>query len=97
MLLRPLDLSAESLAGSAIDDVSRERGGLDNYPSHDHTFDHFRTALWMPPNYWERGQEHAQNLPDMLTDVVKDILATHKPAPLPAAKLAEIDQFLNSL
>ena len=96
-LLRPLDLSSESLAVEAIDDVSRERGGLDNYPSHDHTFDHFRTALWMPPSYWERGQEHARSLPDMLTDVVRDILATHKPAPLPAAKLAEIDVFLNSL
>jgi trimethylamine---corrinoid protein Co-methyltransferase len=96
-LLRPLDLSEEALAGKAIDDVSRVRGRLDNYPSHDHTFDHFRTALWMPPSYWERGQEHSRRLPDRLTDVVKDILANHKTAPLPDSKLAEIDQFLQAL
>ena len=96
-LLRPLDLSDEALAVKAIDDVSRERGGLDNYPSHDHTFEHFRTALWMPPRYWERGQEHSRSLPERLTDVVEDILAIHKPAPLPDAKLVEIEEFLNSL
>jgi trimethylamine--corrinoid protein Co-methyltransferase len=97
MLLRPLDLSEDALAGNAIDDVSRVRGGLDNYPSHDHTFEHFRNALWLPPHYWERGQEHQKSLPDRLTDVVKDILATHKPMPLPDAKLAAIDKFLRTL
>ncbi len=97
MLLRPLDLSEGALAGEAIDDVSRVRGALDNYPSHDHTFDNFRSALWMPPHYWERGQEHGRSLPERLTDVVKDILATHKPMPLSDAKLAEIDAYLQAL
>jgi trimethylamine--corrinoid protein Co-methyltransferase len=96
-LLRPLDLSEETLAGKAIDDVSRVRDGLDNYPSHDHTFEHFRNALWLPPAYWERGQVHDRSLPERLTDVVKDILATHKPTPLAADKLAEVDQFLRAL
>ena len=97
MLFRPLDLSEDALAGKAIDDVSRVRDGLDNYPSHDHTFEHFRNALWLPPHYWERGQEHERSLPERLTDSVKDILATHNPTPLDDNKLAEIDEYLQSM
>ncbi len=97
MLLRPLDLSDEILAGQAIDDVARERPYLDNYPAHDHTFEHFRKALYMPPQYWERGEEHALSLPAMLTDVIKEIVATHKPAPLSDNKLGVVNDYLKSL
>jgi trimethylamine--corrinoid protein Co-methyltransferase len=96
-LLRPLDLTEVGLAGQVIDDVARERDDVDNYPSHPHTYEHFRKALWLAPRYFERGVDHERNLPDLLTDVVKDIVATHKPKPLPAAMMAEIEQYLDSL
>ncbi len=96
-LLRPLDFSAEGLAGQAIDDVARKRDGLDNYPSHLHTFEHFRKALWIAPKYFERGINHEKSLPDLLTEVVKDIATSHKPKPLSATITARIDQYLNSL
>lgn len=96
-LLRPLDLTEVGLAGQVIDDVARERDDVDNYPSHPHTYEHFRKVLWLAPRYFERGVDHERNLPDLLTDVVKDIVTTHKPKPLPAAMMAEIEQYLDSL
>lgn len=96
-LLRPLDLSEEILAGQVIDDVARKKRGMDNYPSHAHTYQHFRKALWLPPKYFERGVNLERDLPDLLTDVVKVILANHQPQPLPAKLTARIDQYLASL
>lgn len=96
-LLAPIDLSSTALAADVIDDVARVHAGVDNYPSHEHTFEHFRSALWMPPAYWERGQELDASLPELLTDAVKDILATHIPTPLAADKIAAIDQYLHNL
>lgn len=93
-LLRPLELNPDKLAGQAIDDVSRR---VDNYPSHMHTYGHFRDSLWIPPRYFERGTNHAQSLPDRLTDVVKDILATHKPKPLDSEKLTQVEAYLAGL
>jgi trimethylamine--corrinoid protein Co-methyltransferase len=96
-LLRPLDLTEEGLAGQVIDDVARERGSADNYPAHMHTYQHFRQALWIPPKYFERGTNLEKDLPDLLTDVVKDILANHQPKSLPATMTAKIEQYLTSL
>jgi trimethylamine--corrinoid protein Co-methyltransferase len=96
-LLRPLHLTEQNLAGQAIDDVSRKREWLDNYPAHPHTYQHFREALWIPPKYIERGANHIKSLPEQLTDVVKDILATHKPEPLAETTLAKIETYLGSL
>lgn len=96
-LLRPLQLTDEGLASVVIDDVARRRDGMDNFASHDHTFEHFREALWIPPRYWERGANHANSLPDRLTEVTKDILATHKTDPLPDAVQAEVEAYLGSL
>jgi trimethylamine--corrinoid protein Co-methyltransferase len=96
-LLRPLRLDEESLAGSVIDDVARRRDGIDNFLSHTHTFEHFRDALWIPPRYWERGANHTRSLPERLTEVTKDIIATHQPPPLPDTTTAEVESFLRSL
>lgn len=96
-LLRPLKLTEENLAGQVIDEVSRRKDGVDNYPSHLHTFEHFREALWIPPKYFERGANHAKNLPERLTEVVQEIIVTHKPKPLSQAMLAKIEAYLDSL
>jgi trimethylamine--corrinoid protein Co-methyltransferase len=96
-LLRPLDLTEEGLASQTIDDVARKKKGMDNYPSHAHTYQHFRQALWLPPKYFERGANLERDLPDLLTNVVKDILANHQPQPLPAELTARIEQYLASL
>jgi trimethylamine--corrinoid protein Co-methyltransferase len=97
MLLRPLQLTEENLAGEAIDDVSRKREGLDNYPAHLHTFDHFRDELWLPPRYWERGANHVNSLPERLTEVTKEIIATHEPVPLSEEVQAQVARYLDSL
>lgn len=96
-LLRPLDFSPAALAGEVIDDVARARAGADNYPMHEHTYGHFRQALWLPPDYWERGQEHTRHLPERLDEIVRDILAGHRVPPLPAHVDAAIDTFLDTL
>lgn len=96
-LLSPPAFTPAALAVDVIDDVARERPGADNYPMHEHTYTHFRQALWMPPDYWERGQEHTLTLPERLDQVVQDILSTHKVPPLSPEKDAAISQFLASL
>jgi trimethylamine:corrinoid methyltransferase-like protein len=96
-LLEPLDLTEEVLAGQVIDDVARERSGMDNFPAHLHTYQHFRQALWIAPKYFERGANLKRGLPDLLTEAVKDILANHEPAPLPPTMTAKIEQYLDSL
>ncbi|MFC1976127.1 hypothetical protein ACFLXQ_06995, partial [Chloroflexota bacterium] len=96
-LLRPLELTEESLAGQVIDDVARERDGVSNYPAHPHTYQHFRQALWIAPRYFERGVNHERCLPNLLTDVVNDILVKSKPKPLSTTMTAKIDQYLDSL
>jgi trimethylamine--corrinoid protein Co-methyltransferase len=96
-LLKPLDLTEEVLAGQVIDDVARERSSMDNFPAHPHTYQHFRQALWIAPKYFERGANLKRGLPDLLTEVVKDILANHEPAPLPTTMTAKIEQYLDSL
>jgi hypothetical protein len=53
--------------------------------------------LWIPPKYFERGTNLEKDLPDLLTDVVKDILANHQPELLPDKMVAEIEQYLASL
>jgi len=53
--------------------------------------------LWIAPKYFERGANLDKSLPDLLTDVVKDILANHQPQPLPAPMTAKIEQYLASL
>jgi trimethylamine--corrinoid protein Co-methyltransferase len=96
-LLKPFDLSEESLAGEVIDEVAREKGGVANYPSHPHTYQHFKQALWAAPKYFERGLDYEKDLPDLLTDTLKDILANHTPPPLSPAMTVKIDQYLASL
>jgi trimethylamine--corrinoid protein Co-methyltransferase len=96
-LLKPLDLTEEVLAGQVIDEVARERSSVDNFPSHPHTYQHFRQALWIAPKYIERGANLERDLPDLLTEVVKDILVNHEPMPLSATMTAKIDQYLDSL
>jgi trimethylamine--corrinoid protein Co-methyltransferase len=96
-LFKPLELTEEVLAGQVIDDVARKRSGIDNFPGHPHTYQHFRQALWIAPRYFERGANLERDLPDLLTDVVKDILVNHEPTPLSAAMTAKIDQYLDSL
>jgi trimethylamine--corrinoid protein Co-methyltransferase len=96
-LLKPLDLTEEALAGQVIDEVARGKSHVDNYPSHPHTYQHFRQALWIAPRYFERGANLERDLPDLLTNVVKDILVNHEPTPLSATMTAKIDQYLASL
>ena len=51
-LLKPVELTEDTLALEAIDEVSRGEG---IYLTHQHTFNHFKKALWLPPKYFFRG------------------------------------------
>jgi trimethylamine--corrinoid protein Co-methyltransferase len=96
-LLRPLRMTDEQLAGETIDDVARRRDDVDNFASHMHTFERFRDALWIPPRYWERGTNHARSLPDRLTEVTREIIATHHPEPLSEQMQTGVEAYLSSL
>jgi trimethylamine--corrinoid protein Co-methyltransferase len=96
-LLKPFDLTEEGLAGQVIDDVARKKDGVDNYPSHPHTYQNFGQVLWAAPRYFERGLDLERDLLDLLTGEVKNILANHTPTPLSTTMTAKIDQYLASL
>jgi trimethylamine--corrinoid protein Co-methyltransferase len=97
-LLKPADLSKDNLAVDVIDEVARQN---ELYLSHLHTADHFKDALWIPPQYIERrkieNREHAKDLQDLLQNEVNDILSNHKPKELPATTIDQIDQYIEAL
>lgn len=93
-ILKKVDLSDEALAVDVIDDVART-GQL--YLAHEHTLDNFRKVQWFPPRYINRKHftlEKEEDMNDLLSDEVNNILATHQPKKLPRDTVARIDQYL---
>jgi len=95
-LFRPFDISDETLALDLID----EKGPEGHYVETDHTMAHFREHWY--PDLIERG-DHAQwqakgskSLGERAAEKVDEILAVHRPTPLPEAaarKVADIVHF----
>ncbi|WP_018086106.1 trimethylamine methyltransferase family protein [Desulfurispora thermophila] len=78
--------SPEHLAVDCIHDVGP--GG--NYLAHDHTFKYFRQEIWSPRFFiryrWEQWEEQGRETTlDRAISKVRQVLASHKPAALPAA------------
>ncbi len=96
-LLKPLNLSenATDEIVKVIDDVSRER---EIYPSHQYTFENFREALWLPPDYIYRGLyrelEDADNFGELLKIKAEEILKSHVIQELSPAKAKEVEDIL---
>jgi trimethylamine--corrinoid protein Co-methyltransferase len=97
-LLKSADLSGKGLAVDVIDGVARRD---DLYLTHDHTAENFKDALWIPPKTIERGKiekrEQAQEMTLLLREEANRILSSRKPRELPADKMAQIDQYIDSL
>jgi trimethylamine--corrinoid protein Co-methyltransferase len=97
-LLKSADLSERGLAVDVIDEVARRD---DLYLTHDHTAENFKDALWIPPETIERGKiekrEQAQEMTQLLREEANRILTSHTPRELPADKMAQIDQYNDSL
>lgn len=95
--LRPVDLSARSLATDVIDEVVRKN---DVYLAHPHTAAHFHDALWFPPAYIDRRRVcdiKAGELADLLSQEVRGLLESHEPEPLPPEKGVSIKRFVESI
>jgi len=97
-LLKSADLSEKGLAVDVINEVARQD---DLYLTHDHTAENFKDALWIPPKTIERGKiekrEQAQEMTQLLREEANRILSSHIPRELPADKMAQIDQYIDSL
>ena len=95
-LMKAADLSPTALATDVIDDVARGKGF---YLGQRHTVEHYRAALWLPPEWLARRRIELQGPPEKplgerLGNEVRRILDEHRPAALDARKQARIDALL---
>jgi trimethylamine--corrinoid protein Co-methyltransferase len=92
--MRPLEINADTLALTLIDEV----GPDGNYLSTDHTRAHYRED-WYPKlfdrrNYEEWERAGSKTLRQRAREKALKILETHRPEPLPADIQAQIDAIL---
>ena len=96
--MKPADLSEKGLAIGVIDEVARRD---DLYLNHDHTAVNFKDGLWMPPKIIERGtietRQEGRDMTQLLREEANRILSSHNPKELPTGKMAQIDQYIDSL
>ena len=95
-IVRGFEINEETLAL----DLIREVGPKGHFFSEQHTVQHFRQEFWFPElmdrdlfNGWQ--QKGATTLLDRVKARVKDILASHKPQPLDAKLLANLQELAN--
>lgn len=96
-ILKPVDLSEDALAMDVIDKVARS-GGL--YLAHPHTSKKFRQSLWLPPKYINRKHftlEKEDDLTDLLSDEVNNVLSSHRPREIDQSRVNKIDRYLDSI
>ena len=92
--IRGIEVSRESLALEVIEKVGP--GG--HYLDQDHTYDHFKSELWMPSLFTRSAYEdwESQGAKDMaarIQEKLEDIIKNHQAPPLPdktAAALKDI-------
>ncbi|MGD2147949.1 MAG: trimethylamine methyltransferase family protein [Anaerolineae bacterium] len=92
-ILRGFRIDRDTLAVGVIRDVGP--GG--DFIAHDHTYEHFRGEQWQPglfnrddPDTWRiKGSEPYDQV---LTERVREILATHAAPPLPEAVQVQLDE-----
>jgi trimethylamine:corrinoid methyltransferase-like protein len=97
-LLKPPDLSDESLSADVIDEVVRRQ---ELYLTHPRTAQVFRDVLWLSPVYLNRAvfqeSEPHVELIAPLTERVNGLLASHEPGELPAEAREQIAKYLESI
>ena len=91
-IIRGIEVTPETLAV----DVIKRVGPGGHFLNEDHTLEHFRDQMWFPSildrNNRERWEaDGSKTLGEKLNEKVLDILATHKPKPLPESALKEIE------
>ena len=89
--IRGIEVNRESLALEVIEKVGP--GG--HYLDQDHTYDHFKSELWMPSLFTRSAYEDWQNqgAKDMaarIQEKLEDIVKNHQAAPLPDKTLATL-------
>jgi len=92
--MRPVDLSDEALALDLVDELGPEG----SYLEADHTIRHFRER-WYPSLIERAGRaawvaKGSRTLAERAAARVDELLAVHKPPPLPDAVSAQIDEIL---
>jgi len=96
-LLRPLEVSPETIALKVIDEVGP--GGT--YLTHRHTRENFRRSLWFPRffdrtrfNIW--GEQGSRDLRQKLREEAQKILTAHPTPELPAGIVSEIGRVVQN-
>ena len=92
---RGIEVNADTLAMETVKEV----GLSGHYLAEKHTAAHCRTELWLPRYFrsqttdeWERGGR--KDLIDLIDEHLGEILATHRPEPLPDDVRKQIDDIL---
>jgi trimethylamine--corrinoid protein Co-methyltransferase len=93
-ILQPFRVDAETLALDLIDAV----GPAGHFLDADHTRQHFREEVWYPSlfdrqNYDGWRAAGATTLRERARARVKELLATHKPSPLPPEVEAVVAEY----
>jgi trimethylamine---corrinoid protein Co-methyltransferase len=95
-LMRGFDVTPDTLATEVVKSV----GPAGNFLAEEHTVDHFRKELWLPPALWTRqsyqdwDSQGATSFSDRLHDYVQHFLKTHTPEPLEEGLSREIDSII---
>jgi trimethylamine--corrinoid protein Co-methyltransferase len=96
-ITRGIEVNAETLAV----DVIKKVGPAGHFLNEDHTFEHFRRETWFPTIIDRNNRERweaagSKTLGEKLNEKVLDILATHKPQPLPDSAISQIKAVVES-
>lgn len=94
-MLKPVDISRDSLAIDTIDEVARSAS---LYLAHPHTRKYFRKSLWLSKliNRNRIGQEYI-DIKIKLEEKAKSIIANHQPDMLSDDKRVEIEEYLKTI
>jgi trimethylamine--corrinoid protein Co-methyltransferase len=98
-MIRRMEKGIEVNKDTLAMETTRKVGLSCNYLAEMHTAIHCRTELWQPRYYKscrreEWGQKGKKDLIDIIDEDLQEILATHRPEPLPDQVKKQIDDML---
>jgi len=97
-IVRGFEVNEETLAVNVIHEIGP--GG--HYLEHEHTYRHFRQELWVPRltdrRTWEEWEtEGKKDILARARERVEQLLASHKPIPLPEKRVKAVDAVVRDI
>ena len=96
-----LPVNEETLALDVIDQVAKGEDSSSIFLMHDHTYEHFRQAHFLPNlidrrrfDLWEK--DGAKDMYEQCNQRARDLLASHRVKPKPPGVLADLEEILDA-